>query len=76
MDQQFDMSFVIDGDNHPTNAVHDLSIVEVHQQADNGVKCRQIILAVEIRLAIALLPSGNDPIARQNQAVHGQCRRT
>jgi hypothetical protein len=28
MDQQFDMSFVIDGDNRLTDAVRDLTIIE------------------------------------------------
>ena len=63
MVQQFDISSISDDDNCPTNAGHELSIIEVDLQADNEVKCKQIILATEILLAIPQLLCVNDLIA-------------
>ena len=67
---QFDISSVSYDDNRLTNAGHDSSIIEVDSQANNEVKCKQIILATEILLAIPQLLSANNPIGRQNQETH------
>ena len=71
MDHRLHIQFVIDVDNHPTNTVHDRSIILESGQADNGAKYRQTIDAIESHLARALPLSKNDLTGHQSQV---QCR--
>ena len=74
MDQQFDVLFAIDDDSRLTNVAHDFSITQVDRPVDNVVEYKRTIAAIEIHLAIMLLPSMNDSTVRRSRGVLVQCR--
>ena len=68
MDHQSDVLFAIDVCNDQSDSRYDSAITQADQLVDNVIEYKQTIAAIEIHLAIMLLPLANDPIARQNRA--------
>ena len=70
MDQQFDVLFVIDDDNHQTKIGHDPSITAEDSWGDSEVEYRQTILSIVNHFAILPLPSMSDPIVHPSRVAH------
>ena len=74
MDQQFDVLFVIDDDNHQTKIGHDLSITTEDSRGDSEVEYRQTILSIVNHFAILPLPLMSDPIVHLSRAGYVRCK--
>ena len=74
MDQQFDVLFVIDDDNHQTKIGHDPSITAEDSRGGSEVEYRQTILSIVNHFAILPLPLMSDPTVHLSRAGHVRCK--